>query len=455
MGLRKNDIISLEISGMTSEGSGVGRHEGMAVFVAGTAVGEVISCKIIKVAKKYAIGKIEKIITASPHRIEPDCPVYKSCGGCVFRHISYDEELKIKRQRVIDAVKRIGGFDKELVGEIIGAKSPDSYRNKAQLPVGLDREGNYIAGFYAWRSHRIIDCGECKLQPEIFSQVIKIFKLWCETFKPEPYDETSHRGLLRHLYLRYGQSSGELMAALVLNGDKIKGELELAKMLSDEIEGFKSLIVNVNREKTNVILGKKCRTVWGKDYITDTLCGLKFNISPLSFYQVNHDQAERLYSIAADYAGLCGEEVLLDLYCGTGTIGLTMANRVKKLIGVEVIPQAVENAKENARLNNINNAEFICADAAKAAEKLNADGVKPDVIIVDPPRKGLTPELIETIAQLNPDRVVYVSCDCATMARDLKLFGEYNYTPKKLTPVDMFPRTGHVETVVLMSKVEK
>ncbi len=451
--MRKNDIISLEISGMTSEGSGVGRHEGMAVFVAGTAIGEAIRCRIIKVSKKYAIGRIEEIITPSPHRIKPDCPVFKSCGGCVFRHISYDEELKIKRQRVVDAVERIGGFDGELVEEIIGAKSPDGYRNKAQLPVGLDRNGNYITGFYAYRSHRIIDCGGCKLQPEIFTRVVEIFKSWCEIYKPEPYNEESHRGLIRHLYLRYGQSSGELMVTLVLNGSRVNGELELAQLLKDKIEGFKSLIINENREKTNVILGRKCRTVWGKDYITDTLCGLKFNISPLSFFQVNHDQAERLYSLAAEYAGLSGDEILLDLYCGTGTIGLTMANKAKRLIGVEVIPQAVENAEENARLNNIDNAEFICADASKAAEKLNADGVNPDVVVVDPPRKGLNPELIKTIAQLNPDRVVYVSCDCATMARDLKLFGEDNYTLKKLTPVDMFPRTGHVETVCLLSKL--
>lgn len=455
MNIKKNDIIQLEITGMTSQGSGVGRYGGIAIFVSSTTVGDVIDCRIIKTSKNYAIGKIENIIKGADTRITPDCEVFKSCGGCVYRHISYDEELKIKRQKVIDAAVRIGGLSEEAVGEIVGAESPDHYRNKAQLPIGQDKAGNYIAGFYAFHSHRIIDSRVCKLQPPVFSEVCSVFRQWCEIFKPKPYNELTHKGLLRHLYIRYGEKSGEIMVCLVLNGKSIQGEQELAKMLRERIDGFKSLVVNVNTDKTNVILGRECRTVFGSDFITDTLCGLKFNISPLSFYQVNRTQAERLYSLAADYAALTGDEILLDLYCGTGTIGLSMADRVKKLIGVEIIPQAIDNAKQNARLNGIENAEFICGDAPQAAQKLKEQEEAIDVIIVDPPRKGLTPELITTVSEFAPKRVVYVSCDCATLARDIKIFLEKGFTLEKLTPVDMFPRTAHVECVVLMSRADK
>lgn len=452
MKLKKNDIIRLEITGMTSQGSGVGRYEGIAIFVASSAIGDELDVRIIKTSKNYAIGRIENIITPSVSRIAPDCPVSGSCGGCTYRHIEYGEELKIKRQKVIDAVTRIGGLDEEIVGEIVGAEKCDGYRNKAQLPIGTDRSGKYIAGFYAFHSHRIIDSESCLLQPPIFSKVCAVFRKWCDIFKPNVYDELTHKGLLRHLYIRYGEISGEIMVCLVINGEKIKGEQQLAEMLKNEIDGFKSLVININRDKTNVILGDKCRTAYGDDYITDTLCGLKFNLSPLSFYQVNRTQAQRLYEIAAEYAALSGDEILLDLYCGTGTIGLSMAKNARKLVGVEIIPQAIENAKENAKNNGITNAEFICGDAAKAAEKLKKSGETPDVIIVDPPRKGLAAELIDTISQLDPKRVVYVSCDCATLARDIRLFGEKGYCVQKLTPVDLFPRTAHVECVVLMSR---
>lgn len=455
MKLKKNDIIELEITGMTSQGSGVGRYEGIAIFVSNTAEGDIIDARIIKTSKNYAIGRIERIIAPAKSRIEPDCSVSGSCGGCVYRHITYDEELRIKRQKVIDAMVRIGGLSAEAVGEIIGAPSCDGYRNKAQLPVGTEKNGEYITGFYAFHSHRIVSCGCCKLQPPIFNEVCGVFLQWCKRFKPEPYSELTHKGLLRHLYIRYGEATGQVMVCLVINGERINGEQELAQMLCDKIKGFKSLVINTNKEKTNVILGSKCRTVYGEDYITDVLCELKFTISPLSFYQVNRTQAQKLYSIAADFAALSGDETLLDLYCGTGTIGLSMARKVKKLIGVEIVPQAIENAKRNARLNGITNAEFICADAALAAEKLNSRGETPDVIIVDPPRKGLSAPLIDTIAQLCPKRVVYVSCDCATLARDIKIFGDKGYAAEKITPVDMFPRTAHVECVVLMSRKEK
>lgn len=455
MALKKNDLIEIEITGMTSEGSGVGRYCEQAIFVANCAIGDVLKVRIIKPSKKYAVGKIEQIITPSNDRIAPDCDCFLQCGGCTYRHITYEAELEIKQQRVSDAIERIGGFNHIKVNKIVSCKSRNAYRNKAQLPVGKDKDNNFIMGFYAYHSHRIINCDNCSLQPEIFTKTINIFRLWAEKYKPEPYAESTHSGKLRHLYIRYGEATGDVMVCIVVNGNGLKGEYELAQMLAENIDGFKSLIVNTNREKTNVILGKKCRTVWGSDYITDILCGLKFNISPLSFYQVNRAGAKKLYSIAGEYADLSKGQVLLDLYCGTGTIGLTMADRAKELIGVEIIPQAVENAKENAKLNDINNARFICADAAAAAKQLKEEGITPDVIIVDPPRKGCDKELIATIAQMNPKRAVYVSCDPATLARDLKLFNEQGYIPKQITPVDMFPCTPHVETVCLLSRVEK
>lgn len=450
--LNKNDIIELKITGMTAEGSGVGRFEGMAVFVANAAIGDVLNVRIIKTAAKYAIGKIEEIITPSTARIEVDCPAFKSCGGCVFRHIAYSQELKIKEQRVKDAVKRIAGMDDLPVNRIVGAEKNDHYRNKAQMPVGGDGGGNVTLGFFAQRSHRIIGCDSCLLQPEVFSDVIQAFREWAWEYMPEPYNELTHKGKLRHLYIRYAQTSGDIMVGLVVNGSGLKGEKELAIMLSEQVKGFCSLIVNVNEDKTNVILGRKYRIVWGRDYILDELCGKRFRISPLSFYQVNHDQTERLYGIVRDYAKLSGKETVLDLYCGTGTIGLTLADFAKEVIGVEVVESAVEDARKNAAYNKAENARFICADASTAAEQLKSEGVAPDVVILDPPRKGCDGALIETVAQMAPKRVVYVSCDPATLARDLKVFAEKGYHPTELTPVDMFPRTAHVECVCALEK---
>lgn len=450
--LNKNDIIELEITGMTTQGSGVGRYKGMAVFVANSAAGDVLNVRIIKTAAKYAIGKIEEIIKPSEARIDVDCPAFKSCGGCVFRHISYQEELKIKEQRVKDAVERIGGIDDLPVNRIIGAGCSDHYRNKAQMPVGGSGDGNVTLGFFAYRSHRIVGCDSCLLQPAVFADVIRVFREWAWEYMPQPYNESTHKGKLRHLYIRYAQTSGDIMVGLVVNGNGLKGEKELAAMLSEKVRGFCGLIVNVNEEKTNVILGRKYRVVWGRDYILDELCGKQFRISPLSFYQVNHDQAERLYNIVKNYANLTGEETLLDLYCGTGTIGLTLAGSAKEVIGVEVVERAVEDARKNAGINKAYNARFLCADAAEAAAQLKNEGIHPDVMILDPPRKGCDGALIETAAQMAPERVVYVSCDPATLARDLKVFAEKGYLPVELTPVDMFPRTAHVECVCLLEK---
>jgi 23S rRNA (uracil1939-C5)-methyltransferase len=453
MELKKNDIIDLEITGYTAEGSGVGRYKDIAIFVPLAAAGDKLSVKILKTAKTYAFGKIDKIISASKERVPVDCAQFAQCGGCVYRHISYAAELRAKQKRVQDALERIGGFHDVILKPIVGAENPDNYRNKAQLPIG-NAGGKISMGFFASHSHRLIQCSECLLQPQAFTAAMNAFQEWADQSGEDVYNEETGKGRLRHLYLRQAGATGEIMVCVVVNGNGVHYEPELVEILQKNVPGLKSVIINVNREKTNVVQGKKCRTVWGGDFITDTLCGLKFNISPMSFYQINRDQAERLYAIAGEYAGLTGSETLLDLYCGTGTIGLSMAKNAGHVIGVELIEQAVEDAKKNAELNEIENSEFLCMDAAKAASMLSNRGMKPDVIVLDPPRKGCEPELIETIAKMAPQRVVYVSCDPATLARDLKLFAAKGYELQAVTPVDMFPRTAHVETVALMSRVK-
>lgn len=454
MQLKKNDSIELEITGYTAEGSGVGRYENIAVFVPLAAVGDRLRVKILKTAKTYAFGKLEQILSPSPDRVRQDCSQFAKCGGCVYRHIDYAAELRAKEQRVRDAVERIGGFRDLPIRSIVGSANPDHYRNKAQLPIGKAAGKGITLGFYASHSHRLIPCEECFLQPAAFTAAMRAFQEWAIKTGEDVYNEATGKGRLRHLYLRQAGATGEIMVCVVVNGNGVHQEPELVELLRKNVPGLKSVIINVNREKTNVVLGKKCRTVWGEDTITDMLCGLKFHISPLSFYQVNRDQAERLYTIAGEYAGLTGGETLLDLYCGTGTIGLSMAKKAGKVIGVEIVEQAVEDAKRNAERNGIANAEFLCADAAKAADMLKNRGVRPDVVVLDPPRKGCDSSLIETVVKMGPERVVYVSCDPATLARDLKIFAQQGYVPKELTPVDMFPRTSHVETVVLMSRTK-
>ena len=454
MTLKKNDCIELIITGMTAQGSGVGRYAGIAVFVANTAVGDRLKVKIIKTSKNYVIGKIEEILTPSPARIPADCEAFKSCGGCVYRHIGYESELAIKEQRVKDALARIGGFTQIRVDPIIGAPNTEGYRNKAQFPAGRGKDGRLLFGFYAFKSHRIVECNGCRLQPPAFAQTLAVIREWAVQYNLSVYNEQSHTGKLRHVYLRYGEKTGELMVCLVINGEKLEGEQALAQSLQEKIEGFQSLIININRERTNVILGKTCRTVYGPGFITDILCGLRFKLSPLSFYQINAQQAERLYEKAGEYAALEPGETLLDLYCGTGTIGLTMAGRAGMVIGVEAVKQAVLDAEENAAYNGIKNARFICADAVQAAQMLKQEGIIPDVIVLDPPRKGCDRVLVDIVAGMRPKKVVYVSCDPATLARDLKAFSQSGYIPQTVTPVDMFPRTAHVETVVLLSKGE-
>lgn len=449
--LQKNNLIELEITGMTAEGAGVGHYQGMAVFVPASAPGDILCVKIIKIAKSYAIGKLQEILTPSTNRITPDCPQFPKCGGCEFRHLRYEAELRSKEQRVRDAISRIGGFSPEIVRPILGAAQPDRYRNKAQIPIGLSDDGALLMGFYAHHSHRIIDCMDCLLQPEAFARILTIFRSWFDLYRPSVYQEASGTGCLRHLYLRHAAGTGEIMVCLVANGEPPQLN-SLCNMLIGEVPEIVSILWNHNPEKTNVVLGKQFHTLWGKDALDDQLCGLSLTVAPMSFYQVNHRQTERLYQVAAGYAALSPGSLLLDLYCGTGTIGLTMAKQAGRLIGVEVVESAVKDAKENAERNGIQNAEFLCMDAGKAAKQFASSGIRPAVTILDPPRKGCSPEVVTAAAAMRPERIVYVSCDPATLARDLRQFSDHGYTPVELTPVDMFPRTANVETVALLSQ---
>ncbi len=446
--MQKNDEIVLKIADFTNEGSGVGRYEGMAVFVPLTAIGDIAKVKILKVKKTYAYGKLLEIIESADSRIEADCPVFSKCGGCVYRHISYEAECEFKSKMVYEVIKRVGGVDLK-PQKMLCADKTDAYRNKAQYPVSEDGR----AGFYAFHSHRIIPCSTCALQPEIFAEILSATENWIEKYSISVYNEALHSGLLRHIYIREAKKTGEIMVTLVINGDNLPfSELLIADLKSVCGENLKSVQLNINKEDTNVILGKKCMVLWGEPYITDILCGVKVRLSPLSFYQVNRDMAERLYEKAAEYAEPSNKKIL-DLYCGAGTIGLSMAEKAESIIGVEIIPEAIEDAKFNALENNIENARFICADAAKAAQELAKEGIQPDVVIVDPPRKGCTPELIEVVAnKFSPERVVYVSCDPATLARDIKIFSEKGYNLIEYIPVDLFPRTSHVETVAWLKK---
>ncbi|MGN0522797.1 MAG: 23S rRNA (uracil(1939)-C(5))-methyltransferase RlmD [Eubacterium sp.] len=449
MDIKKNDDIKLNIEAMTSEGSAIGHYNGIAVFVRGAVPNDVIIAHIIKVAKNYAIGTVKEIITYSPSRITSNCSVSKRCGGCSFRDMTYEEELKYKKSRVQDAVTRIGHLDIQ-VDDVIGADKIDNYRNKAQYPVIIN-DGELYAGFYAYKSHRIIPCNNCLLQPKEFEDCLNAFSKWVEQSAVTSYDESTGKGLLRHIYLRKAFATNEIMACAVINGTNIPNEALLIQLLC-LIDGIKTICLNINREKGNVVLGKDTRVLWGSETITDVLLGKRFIISPNSFYQVNHDQCEALYLKAREYAGLTGNETVVDLYCGAGTIGLTMADKAKKIFGVEIVPQAIENAKENAKINGIDNAGFFCGDAYDAVLELESRGIKPDVVILDPPRKGCQRELFDVIQRMNPKRIVYVSCDSATLARDLEILKDKGYQTQRVTPVDMFPRTPHVEAVAMISR---
>ena len=447
----KNQVCTAEITALTSEGSGVCRIDGMAVFVPETAVGDVCEVKIVKVLKSYAYGIVEKIVKPSDDRIENSCPVYKKCGGCLLRHISYDAECRTKNDIVRDAFQRIGGLSPKF-DSFIGAEDTEHYRNKAQYPVA-EIDGKAVCGFFAPRSHRIVPVDDCALQPKIFSDILGTVMDYINEKKLSAYNEASNTGTIRHIYLRRGAHSGEIMVCIVVRKDMSRQLSALCRILSEKYSDIKSIIMNINSQKTNVILGDKCVTLWGNDTISDVMCGNTVEISPLSFYQVNTVQAERLYAKALEYAAPDGNEVIADLYCGAGTIGLSMAENAKKIVGVEIIPQAVENAKKNAEHNNISNADFYCGDAGKVFRELRKNGCSPNIIVVDPPRKGCSAETIDVIANSAPQKIVMISCNPATAARDAKMLSDNGYSVDKVCGVDLFPRTGHVETVVLLSRV--
>lgn len=447
MAAKKNEQHPLRIEGYGSAGEGVARLEGQAVFVKGALAGEVCQVQLLKVGKSAAWGRVTQVLTPVPGRQSPDCPRYPRCGGCQLRHMTYAEELRFKRQKVQDALQRIGGWTGR-VEKIHGAEAPDRYRNKIQFPVA---DGPRV-GFFRARSHEVIDAEDCLLQPLAATRLREAFKLWMERYQVPAYDERVHGGLIRHFYVRVNRR-GQSLCAVIANGTDLPHQEELVQALRRAEPDLAGVVLSVNQEKTNVILGKTHRCLWGRDYLEDTLCGLTFRLSVPSFYQVNREQAEVLYGRALAFAGLTGRETVLDLYCGIGTITLVMARQAKRAIGAEVIPAAVEDAKANAARNEVTNAEFLCADAAQAAQTLADCGLRPDVICVDPPRKGLAPAVIDAIVQMAPQRLVYVSCDPATLARDVKRMEEQGYVLQRAEAVDLFPRTAHVETVCLLSKL--
>lgn len=447
---KKNEIVPLIITGMTAEGNGVGRIEGEAVFVPRTAVGDKLQCRIVKAMPTYAFGIIEQMEEPSLDRIQPDCPVYASCGGCAFRHMTYQAECAVKQQVVEDAFVRIGGLHPVFL-PILGCDTPTGYRNKAQYPVGM-QNGQAVCGFYAKRSHRIVPYTHCALQPPLFSEILEAALEHIRQQGLQPYDEQRGTGLLRHLYLRQGYHSGEVMLCFVVTRPAREQLMPLSQQLQRRFPQLTSICMNVNPARTNVILGKRTETLLGQAVIRDTMCGIRVELSPHAFYQVNTAQAERLYGIAREFAQLDGSQSLLDLYCGTGTIGLSMADGVKHLTGVEVIPQAVENAIRNARENRIENADFHVGDAAQWAQQLAQRGEHPDVIVLDPPRKGCDAQTLEAVCRMAPQRIVMISCNPATAARDCALLDKLGYYARKVQAVDLFPRTGHVECVVLLSR---
>ena len=446
--LLKNQVYEAEITDYTTEGQGIAHIEGCAVFIPNAIAGEKVLVRIEKARKTWAAGKITQILEKSPHRVNRECPVAKKCGGCDFWHMDYEEECRLKAQRVKDCLNRIGG---ESIDEmpILAAPTCLGYRNKAQYPVASEK-GRAYAGFFQAGTHQVVENDRCRILPEETDRVKDIVMNYANKYQVPVYDELTGRGLLRHIYVRRGAVSGQILVCLVVNGDGLPKISTLIDSLK-AVPGFATLVLSVNTKKGNAVLGDKFLTLYGPGYIEDTLCGLSFRLSPRSFYQVNHHQAQRLYESAISLAEIGKEDLVLDLYCGVGTITLAMAAAAGKVLGVEVIPQAVEDAKDNAARNHIENAEFFCADAGTAALKLEAEGIHPDIITVDPPRKGLSLDAIEAIAKMSPKRLVYISCDPATLARDVALLKERGFEVKKALCADLFPRCSHVETVVLLS----
>ena len=445
-GLEKNRIYRAHIDGYSSEGLGIARIDGQVVFVHGAVRGETCDVLVMKVLKNAAFGKIAALVEPSPARRTPDCPYYGRCGGCDFRHMSYEEELWAKRARVQDALTRIGGAE-VTVEEILGAEQPLHYRNKSIYPISPAGE----VGFYRARSHQVVNVEHCLIQKPEADALAQALRDYIARFRVASYDEATGQGLLRHLYVRTS-CAGESLVCLLVNGRSLPHEEELVAMLRAAAPKICGVVLGENTRRGNAILGDRYRTLWGRDYLTDTLCGLELRLSVPSFYQVNHDQAQRLYEKALEYAGLTGRELAVDLYCGAGTITQVLARRARHVIGGEIVPEAIRDAEESARRNGVGNVEFLCGDASRLAAELRQRGLRPDVICVDPPRKGLAPDVVEAAASMEPERIVYVSCDPATLARDVARFAPLGYRPVRACAVDLFSGTANVETVVLLSR---
>ena len=456
MPLQKNQLLTLRIERLSNDGSGVAHSsEGEAVFVPGTAPGDEAQVRIVKDCGRYAFGILDKLLTPSPDRIPVDCTVAGPCGGCSLRHLDYAAELRAKQESVADAFRRIGGLDVPVL-DALPSPEVDRYRNKVQFPVGRDKDGAPCIGFYAGRTHRIVPCPDCKLQPGVLNDIGNTLCAFFAAHGIQPYDEERGKGLVRHIFLRRGAHSGQIMVCLVCTRPKLPYSDELVALLREKFRDIATILINVNAKKTNVILGEESVTLYGPGFIEDTLCGVPVRLGPLSFYQVNTLAAERLYGVAAEYAQLEPDDVLLDLYCGMGTIGLSMAGHCRELIGVEIIPEAIDSAKANAaRMGDAVAAKsrFFCADAGEAAVRLAAEGLRPDVIMLDPPRKGCDEKTLSAVVQMSPRRVVYVSCNPSTAARDAAWLGQHGYRAEKVQPVDLFPRTKHVEAVLLLTKL--
>ena len=452
--MKKDDLVTLKIEDMGVDGEGIGHVDGCTLFVKDALIGDVINAKIMKMKKNYGYARMMEILTPSPDRVEPKCAFHKQCGGCQIQALSYEKQLEYKKKKVLNNLQRIGGLSDLPEFDLVGMEDPYQYRNKAQFPFGTDKNGEIVTGFYAGRTHSIISNTKCYLGVEENEQILKIILAHLEKYHIPAYDEQTGKGLLRHVLIRKGFTTGELMVCLILNGTRMPETKELVNKLT-KIPGMTSITINVNTKQTNVIMGQEMRSVWGQDYITDYIGNVKYQISPLSFFQVNPVQTQKLYERALEYAEVESGETVWDLYCGIGTISLFLAQKAKQVYGVEIVPQAIEDAKRNAALNGFTNAEFYVGKAEEVLpKKYREEGTKADVIVVDPPRKGCDEALLQTIVQMAPKKVVYVSCDSATLARDLKYLVNEGYEVKKGTVVDQFPHTVHTECCVLLTRIK-
>ena len=457
MKYQKNDKVVIKIEDMGSSGEGIGKADGFPFFVKDALIGDTVEARATKVKQNYGYARLEKVITPSSFRVEPVCPVHRQCGGCQLQALSYEKQLEYKQKKVQDALMRIGGFSRETIDRItepvVGMESGFHYRNKAQFPIGSDKNGNLVAGFYAGRTHSIIANTDCALGVPENREILEIVLAYMRKYHVPAYDEKTGTGLVRHVLIRKGFATGQLMVCLVINGKKLPSAERLIAALA-VIPGMTSVSYSVNKKNTNVIMGERIVLLWGKERIEDRIGDIMFSISPLSFYQVNPVQTEKLYGVAAEFADLKGNETVWDLYCGIGTISLFLAGKAGQVYGVEVVPQAVADARDNAARNGIGNASFFVGKAEEVLpEKYRREGITADVIVVDPPRKGCDERCLATMLQMRPEKIVYVSCDCATLARDLKALCAGGYEPERVRAVDMFPMTGHVESIVLLSKL--